>query len=589
MGKISNFFSRNKKWVTLTLAAVLLLALVPLHSADAAWWNVIGNIWTYIQTMPLRIVAMAVVFALFLCALGVGFVFFLAANVLQWIMTASIMVGITPGNPRTPAIITQSWTFTRDIADMLFIIIFAYIGLATILRLRDYEAKKLLPGLIWMAILINFSGVIVGLIVDISNILTNFFVSDTNTNNLSGIWQIAWNYISGAAGTIFKFTDFIQQIGDMISPIVYGIIILLFYLFSLLVYIVLVLIFLLRILMLWLLMILAPLAFAARMLPATKNLWNKWWGNLFKWSIVGIPLGFFLYISSKMMTFNPFGSSPTLTETTMTTSASSTMVIDTSLLSSFSYLIGQLLGPTMAIFLLAIGTMMSISIAPSAASGIMKAGQKYGKVFSTSIGKSVGKSAWSTAKNTPKNVVSTVKQFGQNIKNAKGGIPGKAGVAAGGLIGGIYATNQAKKLVDDYKDARKVDPKTGKPSLNKKDAVVSAIRKTGPVGRMYTAPIIAVSSAIEDFRLARTPVTKGGMGMGFKESFSQGLKTAHQAILKDKTTTGIWKAVADASKAGWKATTGEKKKKKGEKCINSACGKVQPADTDFCPFCGYKQ
>jgi hypothetical protein len=45
------------------------------------------------------------------------------------------------------------------------------------------------------------------------------------------------------------------------------------------------------------LVILSPLAFVAWILPATKKFWDMWWNQLIEWSIIGIPIAFFLYLA----------------------------------------------------------------------------------------------------------------------------------------------------------------------------------------------------------------------------------------------------------------------------------------------------
>jgi len=53
--------------------------------------------------------------------------------------------------------VSIAWTVLRDIANVFFIFIFLAIGISTILGLQQYGAKKLLPLLLIIAVLINFS------------------------------------------------------------------------------------------------------------------------------------------------------------------------------------------------------------------------------------------------------------------------------------------------------------------------------------------------------------------------------------------------------------------------------------------------
>jgi len=51
---------------------------------------------------------------------------------------------------------------------------------------------------------------------------------------------------------------------------------------------------------LWILVILSPLAFVCYVFPLTKKFFDMWWSNFLGWCIVGIPAGFFIYLSDKI-------------------------------------------------------------------------------------------------------------------------------------------------------------------------------------------------------------------------------------------------------------------------------------------------
>lgn len=71
--------------------------------------------------------------------------------------------------------VSDGWTITRDVANLFFIFILLAISIATILRYESYGVKTLLPKLILVALLINFSLPITATIVDASNILAQHF------------------------------------------------------------------------------------------------------------------------------------------------------------------------------------------------------------------------------------------------------------------------------------------------------------------------------------------------------------------------------------------------------------------------------
>ncbi len=67
------------------------------------------------------------------------------------------------------------WTISRDVANVFFILILLIIAIATILRVGSYNAKALLPKLIVIALLINFSLVFSYFIVDFTNVIGKGF------------------------------------------------------------------------------------------------------------------------------------------------------------------------------------------------------------------------------------------------------------------------------------------------------------------------------------------------------------------------------------------------------------------------------
>mgnify|MGYP000669198259 CR=1 FL=1 len=76
----------------------------------------------------------------------------------------------------SPAV-SKGWIIIRDIFNMLFIIVLLVIAFATVLKIERYSYKKLLGGLLLAAVLVNFSKLICGIIIDAAQILTLTFVS----------------------------------------------------------------------------------------------------------------------------------------------------------------------------------------------------------------------------------------------------------------------------------------------------------------------------------------------------------------------------------------------------------------------------
>ena len=281
-----------------------------------------------------------------------AFIFFLVAGVTTWFIQLVMDIGVAPSSGATPAFVREGWEFSRQFVNMFFLLILVFIGLATILRLKEYELQKTLPKLIGIALLVNFSGVFVGLIVDIGNLLTNFFISSTGafgSGSFTDIWNTGSDYVDtlGGGGA--------EPLEILVSGVVYGLVLWIFYAVSALAYFAVFLIFFLRQIILWVLVILAPIAFASYILPATRGWWTRWLGSLTQWAFVGIPIGFFLWLSNRVM--NPDPSDPLLYGTTQPVLTGDMSVLST--------LIVAMLTPFTGMVLLLVGITLSLSMAPS--------------------------------------------------------------------------------------------------------------------------------------------------------------------------------------------------------------------------------
>ena len=360
------------------------------HGANVTtWWYCLLCGVQILLVIPVAIALLTLIISAVIIALLTGFIYHFIVAICQWIIHASLLIGITPANPLTPQIVNIGWTFTRDFVDMFFILIAVFIGLATILKLREYEAKKLLPKLIIIAILMNFIPVIVGFIVDMGNIVTYFLIS--RAADLAGgaeLWQMVTGYFGGLWENI---TDFHQLTFKFITTtllgaFIYADVLIWFFIFGSWVYFFVALAFLLRIVNLWILMILSPFAFLSYVFPkgrVTEKLfpsalqWDKWWEEFLMWVIWGIPMGLFLYLSNWIMV-----------NTSVVDTAFNRALLESGLTwfeNAFIALVGALLAPTIGLILLHKGYKISKEAAPAAARGIING---VGKVvgIATAIG-----------------------------------------------------------------------------------------------------------------------------------------------------------------------------------------------------------
>lgn len=258
-------------------------------------------------TEPFRVVIAVVVG--FILVLGMSFALIGVSNgILAWVARPDfIQIGYTrPDNP----IVQYGWATVRDFVNLFFILVGIIIGIATALRIQQYEIKKLLPRLILVILLINFTPVFCGAIIDAASIIMNFFftagaagfsqvinVAGTSGNMLANAAKSALLQPANLFNGMFAFQLVFVMAFNFIAS------------FVLLIFAMLLMV---RHVALWILVILSPLAFFCYILPATKSIWNKWWNQFIQWCFVGVGGAFFLYLSQVITSrinilFNPPG------------------------------------------------------------------------------------------------------------------------------------------------------------------------------------------------------------------------------------------------------------------------------------------
>ena len=200
---------------------------------------------------------------------------------------------IDPGQSDYNVAVAAGWPMARDLANMLIVLGFVIIGIATALRIREYEAKKLLAPLIIVALLVNFSLLICGLFIDGSNIVTKYFLAGGGFGP-SFLKTLATQANLYSSGLGQDPTNPLNVLGQVIGLIFYNIMAtIIFFLYFFL--------FIFRYMALWILVILSPLAFVCYVFPFTKKFWGMWWENFFQWCIIGIPGGFFLWLADQTL------------------------------------------------------------------------------------------------------------------------------------------------------------------------------------------------------------------------------------------------------------------------------------------------
>lgn len=177
----------------------------------------------------------------------------------------------------------EVWGNFRDIANVLFVILFTIVIISQItsLGISNYGIKKMLPRLLIFAILINISYYISVIAVDASNILGRSIYntiigsvewSGASTSGAHSLGQIVASGLAlGTGAVFFGGTMFLALMSALIGMVV------------------MIITLMIRQAAVIILVVLSPIAFASAILPNTEGIFNKW-KSIFKSMLVIYPM-----------------------------------------------------------------------------------------------------------------------------------------------------------------------------------------------------------------------------------------------------------------------------------------------------------
>jgi len=261
----------SKKWKWAAVPIVLIVLVVPL-TANALFHQDFGlQLISGILNWVLR--GMSAAFALLMG------IFVLVA---QWDMTS--FFGHDTGIGQS---VDTVWRLVRDMSNLFFIIVLMVIAFATMLKLENYKWQRLLPKLLAMAILINFSKTISLIVLDLGQVIMMTFtnaVKDVAVDNLVHGLSISKIYAMGEGGVNNRLTALAAQ-GAMAAMLTVAT----FVMFAIAILLI------ARIVIIWLLVALSPVAYLANILDITKRYSTKWWSFYLKNVFLGPFLMFFMW------------------------------------------------------------------------------------------------------------------------------------------------------------------------------------------------------------------------------------------------------------------------------------------------------
>jgi hypothetical protein len=256
----------NKKLILLFLPLVLAAGIFFIGPSAMAGWaeDVVGGLFgTFISALGLILV-------LVLQGLTV------IASYQHFIDARAVVLG---------------WVIVRDISNMFFVVVLMIIAFGTILNLENYNYKKLLPKLILMAVLINFSKTICGLLIDVSQVVMLTFVNafkDIGSANLTDILGITdiLTLAKNGAGNVTGW----EVAGAYVLGFIYLLV-------AIVVITTMMMILTMRLVMIWIYVVLSPAAYLLAAVPGGQKYSEQWWSEFIKSLIVGPVLAFFIWLS----------------------------------------------------------------------------------------------------------------------------------------------------------------------------------------------------------------------------------------------------------------------------------------------------
>jgi len=242
---------------------------------------------------------------------GVEFSFTTIGNGIMWIMTEALLalsrmflaltvfalkffIEIAKYNGYIDApTVKLGWATVRDVANMFFVVVLLVIAFGTILGIEQYSLSKTLVKFVLAAILINFSNLIAGLIIDVAHVFTMTFlnaVSATAGGNLINIFHL--NEIYNITGRQYTESNEFQTeiFGTAFLAFMFTAVALM----SIGAYLI---VMILRMVVLWMLIIMSPLAFILGVLPQTKKYAQEWWDEFINHVLVAPIMVFFLWLA----------------------------------------------------------------------------------------------------------------------------------------------------------------------------------------------------------------------------------------------------------------------------------------------------
>lgn len=210
--------------------------------------------------------------------------------------------------------VDATWRVIRDFSSIFFIFILVYASISLIFGIDNFGIKKLIPRIVIVGLLINFSLFFTKAIIDVSNVAAlGFYSAIAPKNDTSLRFGNGFYAADGGISNVFMQALGVVTIYDPIGtasakenfghktiPVLYlGSVIMLIAAGS---FIAISLMLMVRIVVLMLLMAFSPLFFISMILPKTEELGKKWMSTLIGQSLFPVVYLALIYVALKILT-----------------------------------------------------------------------------------------------------------------------------------------------------------------------------------------------------------------------------------------------------------------------------------------------
>lgn len=236
-------------------------------------------------------------------ALEVGYLIMATAGFFISIAASFITILINLSSTVTSSVLVQEgFKISLSVANLGFVLAIIVMAYGTIFRFQGYGYKQILWKIVIAALLVNFSFIIAGTIIDFNNILGNFFVgaaspenihnfADNLANSLSAQKLLSVKQTTSVSGSILNFgAAYIGLFASVAATAIFAVILVI-------VFFAVVFMLLLRYLWITFLLVLMPIVWLFWVFPAFSKYWSQWWDKFIKWNFFYPAATFFIYLS----------------------------------------------------------------------------------------------------------------------------------------------------------------------------------------------------------------------------------------------------------------------------------------------------